>query len=347
MRLALNVIRVLAFLVILLIGSGLDGLSAADAAQPIVNAAQREDWVLCDACDGEVWVAANLSPGSAEVPDRHIFVLVKATDFNEHNLGAVFGKLSKKYLEPHFLNITALSDPEMLGCLVRMNTRLAQVTPESEQALLHCYDIVRARRTGFFRAYYVRSLDGSENFQYSADPDKDKLKSVGLKARTDEDYTGDPDSDLRLASMKGDIDYIRLLIGRGANVNSRDFQGKTALMLATSEEVLKVLISSGAELDAANRYGVTALIWAADYGHSDLMRVLLAAGANTNLKDEYGRTALMKAAREGHLEAVGLLLKAGANAAAVDEDGKTALTFAREKGHTGVVRRLEASGIQK
>jgi hypothetical protein len=347
MRVAFDAIRVLAVLAILLSGSCRDGLSAANAAQPIVSAAQREDWVLCDVCDGEVWMAANLSPGPAEVPHRHIFMLVKATDFNEHNLGAVFAKLSEKYREPRLLSITAFSDPEMLECLVRRNIRPAEVTPESEQALRDCYDLDKARRTGFYRAYYVRSPDGSESFQYNPDPDKDKLKSVGLKGRTDDDYTGDLDSDLRLASMKGDIGYIRLLIGRGANVNSRDFQGKTALMRATSEEVFKVLISSGAELDAADRYGVTALISAADYGRSDLMRVLLAAGANTNLRNEYGRTALMKAAREGRLEAVELLLKAGAAAAAVDEDGKTALAFAREKGHTDVVRRLEESGVRK
>jgi ankyrin repeat protein len=122
--------------------------------------------------------------------------------------------------------------------------------------------------------------------------------------------------------------------------------GELVTRLATSEGVLKALISIGAELDAADRYGVTALICTAGSGRLDLMRVLLTAGANANLKDKYGRTAVMRAARGGHLEAVELLLKAGADAAAVDEDGKTALVCAREKGHTDVVRRLSNASTQ-
>ena len=52
---------------------------------------------------------------------------------------------------------------------------------------------------------------------------------------------------------------------------------------------------------------MTALIWAANYGHSEVAKMLLAAGANLNAATKGGDTALMKAAIGGHVEIVRIL----------------------------------------
>ena len=67
------------------------------------------------------------------------------------------------------------------------------------------------------------------------------------------------------------------------------------------------------------------LIQSASNGHSNCLKILLARGANINAQDEQGRTALMHAANNGRTHAVRILLEAGANVDMQDDNGDTAL----------------------
>ena len=80
---------------------------------------------------------------------------------------------------------------------------------------------------------------------------------------------------------------------------------------------------------------------AISYGHAEIVNVLLNAGANVNAKNNIGYTALEVAIRKGHTEIVNALLKAGADVNAKDSFGMTMLELAKMYGHTEVVKTLK------
>ena len=96
-------------------------------------------------------------------------------------------------------------------------------------------------------------------------------------------------------------------------------------------ETVKMLLEKGADVNAKTMdyFGVTALIQASYYGHTEIVKKLLATkGILVNKKDNYGSTALIKASHEGHPEIVRLLLDAGANINAITNENITALHVA-------------------
>jgi uncharacterized protein len=75
--------------------------------------------------------------------------------------------------------------------------------------------------------------------------------------------------------------------------------------------------------------------------------LLALAGADLEAKDEEGQTALLKAAAHGNLECVRALLKAGAVVTVKDNEGNTALALAREHEHKDIVELLKLHGARE
>ena len=84
------------------------------------------------------------------------------------------------------------------------------------------------------------------------------------------------------AAKGNNIKGVREEIKLGADVNAKDKYGDTALILAAwygYTEVAKLLLAAGADVNAKDNGGYTALIWAAYYGHAEIAKMLRDAGA--------------------------------------------------------------------
>lgn len=114
------------------------------------------------------------------------------------------------------------------------------------------------------------------------------------------------------------------LIESGADVN-HDVFGKTVLMLAAEKGRLSAttaLIQAGADIDTRNQSGQTALMLSS---HLKIVQALIKGGADLEVKDELGRTALLVAGDAGEIAIFDVLLQAGANVHAVAHDGRSVL----------------------
>ena len=157
-------------------------------------------------------------------------------------------------------------------------------------------------------------------------------------------------TELMVASQNGDVEVVKMLLNKGADVNSKTSDGITALIWATLNghiEVVKMLIDKGANVNANEGNGMTALIYASDKGYLDVVQSLLYKGADVNAKLSDGNTALIYAADKGYLDVVQALLNKGADVNAKASDGMTALDAAKEGGHVDVQTILEKAKRQQ
>jgi ankyrin repeat protein len=135
-------------------------------------------------------------------------------------------------------------------------------------------------------------------------------------------------SEYEAALEAGDAARLQELLASEVEPWPRSHLGAPLLHLAVSyhhaeneAELVRVLIAAGAEIDARNAEGSTALYPAAGYRCLDCVRQLLAAGAFVDARCAGGRTPLF-VARE---EAIPVLLAAGADVALRDDEGNIPL----------------------
>lgn len=104
---------------------------------------------------------------------------------------------------------------------------------------------------------------------------------------------------LMKASQLGQRDVVRMLVTAGARLNARNTDGNNALWLAcfgSHLDVIDALIDSGIDIDNRNDNGATPLMYAASSGKAEVVERLLAKGADTAPETLDGFTALDLAA---------------------------------------------------
>jgi ankyrin repeat protein len=117
------------------------------------------------------------------------------------------------------------------------------------------------------------------------------------------------DANLLAAIRNDDVSQVRTVLESGADPNTRDDLGATALMHAAAFSSLggvRALVDKGADVNASSPAGATALMWAV--GDVAKVRTLLERGASVNATMKDGTTALLAAARRGNVDVMRLLL---------------------------------------
>ena len=116
------------------------------------------------------------------------------------------------------------------------------------------------------------------------------------------------------ASMQNVPKITSALILEGADVNASDSSDWTPLMEISSHqheriELVRLLLKHGADVNAQNKHGYTAVTIAASKRKLQTVRTLLDGGADMHVASRKGNTVLSEAARYGHTEVVRLLLE--------------------------------------
>ena len=157
-------------------------------------------------------------------------------------------------------------------------------------------------------------------------------------------------SEVADAAMRGDTEQVRSLLRRGADANAAQGDGMTALHWAAErgdDEVARMLLSAGANVAALTRLGAyTPLHLASRTGRADVVRTLVDAGSDVAaLTTTGGVSPLHFAAASGGDDVVSALLEHGAEVDLRETTwGQTPLMFAASAGRAGVVRALLGAG---
>ena len=184
----------------------------------------------------------------------------------------------------------------------------------------------------------------------------------------------------KAASMDAESVIVGMAL-KGLNLNTVDEEGRSALLIAATENSLKVarflLEQPQTKVGIRNAQGESPLMMAAIKGHLEMVRLLIDHKAEVNkpgwtplhyasanpeasstaivalLLEKYAyidaespnkTTPLMMAARYGHADAVKLLLQEGADASLRNQQGMTAVDFARSIEREDIARQIESFG---
>ena len=161
------------------------------------------------------------------------------------------------------------------------------------------------------------------------------------------------DAILIQAAESGDTPAVRSLLAAGANINATDERGRTAVMAATHAEqveTVRALIAAGADINIRDNRLDNPFLYASAEGLFEIVQLTIDAKADTRITNRFGGTALIPAAERGHVEIVReLLTRTDVDVDHVNNLGWTALLEAIILGdggprHTEVVRLLVEAG---
>lgn len=161
---------------------------------------------------------------------------------------------------------------------------------------------------------------------------------------------------LHQAAADGDTGKVRELLASGADPDVRvqskeDYSsewGNRPLHYAARKDhkrVVEMLLSAGAEVNAANDRGVTPTHRAVQIG-GDSLELLLRWGADVGARDERGRAPLHWASTYPRLEVIERLIEVGADVGARDHEGRTPLHYAAQWGQLPVMEMLLDAGAE-
>ncbi|MEH1874607.1 ankyrin repeat domain-containing protein [Nostoc sp.] len=156
---------------------------------------------------------------------------------------------------------------------------------------------------------------------------------------------------LMLAAIKGYKNIVQVLVSHQANLQARDCFARDALCLGCINghlEVVQILMQAAVNINQQDSEGDTPLLMALRNTHIELAKFLIESGADVNAKNNEDHTPLIEAVqKEEHLELIQMLIERGADVNAVSKDGDTAMTLADLFDHHHVIEMLVEYGVEK
>lgn len=174
---------------------------------------------------------------------------------------------------------------------------------------------------------------------------------------------------LHVAARSNNLVVATALLDAGAEIDPKDLFEGTPLRSAVEcddsgnpnsscADIVGLLVARGADVNAKDKYGFTALIAATRWGSGEaevrrVAEIIITAGADVNAKTpgggwgpagDDGMTALSEAARQGFTSVVDLLVRNGEDLNLAFADGRTPLYLSADRGHADVVKLLIAHG---
>jgi len=146
----------------------------------------------------------------------------------------------------------------------------------------------------------------------------------------------------------GSTDVTKYLLGQGADPGVTNAQGKTPLSIAAqmgSVGVVEHLLRAGAKLDSPE-FESPPLVLSARYAREDVLRLLLQQGAEVDAKDADGRTALHHTSIRGDTSIASILVEACADLETHDREGRVPLFCACYHGHPQTIEALLEAGAR-
>ncbi|KAL8921943.1 MAG: hypothetical protein Q9172_003757 [Xanthocarpia lactea] len=146
------------------------------------------------------------------------------------------------------------------------------------------------------------------------------------------------------AAQQGSAYFVNRMLEWGADINSKDWRGDTALHAAFFNSrqlvVMRSLLDHGIDVNCQNETQQTALHRAAETGSEEGLNLLMMYNPDVNKQDHVGFTPLFAAIESYHGNAALILLRSGADPNIRDVNGMTALHIASARGNSMVVQAL-------
>lgn len=149
-------------------------------------------------------------------------------------------------------------------------------------------------------------------------------------------------------AAKGNVEAVTSLVTSGANPNAQNIYGYTALLTALANgftQIAQILLDYGASVHISTLEGLSALHLATIHCNETMLEKLLQCGAFLGVQDEEGDTLYHWAVREGKQDILSFLIsKTTSFLDSQNEDGETPLHFAAAFGDEGIVEILLNNG---
>lgn len=152
-------------------------------------------------------------------------------------------------------------------------------------------------------------------------------------------------SGLMIAAWEGNIPMMELFLRHGADINFVNAADEQALMLAAWKgqvAALRWLLAHGAQINREGRQW-SALHYAVFAGQDEIAKILIDRGADINALSNNGSSVLMMAAREGREELARELLRRGADKTPINDWGDNAFSWAMKVGNVQIAQTLAST----